>query len=145
MKRLWKQYRVELTFIGLVLVGLFFLIGPFGVKDFLRGTVSSSSSVLKDFLLSLVDRFLFFLLYLTIWDMVGLMLVIGSSVFLLYRINHRYMTNPETTSRVCPRCGGSIERIHRSWFDRLLGRTLLPKARRYRCIDRNCAWSGLRR
>jgi hypothetical protein len=144
MKKIWKEYRVEITVMVLVLFGLILLVGPFGIRDLLHGTADVSSSILKNVFQALFDRLMNFLLYFTMWDIVGLLLIIGPIIFLLYRIRHRYLTSPDTTSRICPRCGGSIERIHRSWFDRLLGNTLLPKARRYRCIDRNCAWSGLR-
>jgi len=41
----------------------------------------------------------------------------------------------------CPDCGGDLERVARSFVDRLLG--LLVPSRRYRCTRGACGWAGL--
>jgi hypothetical protein len=47
------------------------------------------------------------------------------------------------TGEVCPKCGKtSFHRIHRTLLDRILGVSL--PARRYRCDNLLCRWSGLR-
>jgi hypothetical protein len=43
----------------------------------------------------------------------------------------------------CPKCGKtSFHRVHRTFLDRLLGVNL--PARRYRCDNSLCGWTGLR-
>jgi len=47
------------------------------------------------------------------------------------------------TVDACPKCGKtSFHRIHRTILDRILGVSL--PARRYRCDNLLCRWSGLR-
>ncbi len=145
MKRFWKEYQVEVTVLALVVLGVILLVGPFGIKDLLRGAASGSSSMIKDFFQSVLDRLFWFVIYLTVWDAVGVLLIVGPILYLFYRIRHRYLTSAEASSRICPQCGSSLERVHRSLFDRLLGKTLMPKSRRYRCTSQSCKWSGLRR
>lgn len=145
MKRIWKEYQVEITVIALVLLGLILLIGPFGIRDALHGAATESTSMVKEFFQSLLDRLFWFLIYLSVWDVAGIVLIIAPIIFLFYRVRHRFMTSAQVASRTCPRCGSSLERVHRSWFDRFLGVTLMPKSRRYRCTSQSCDWSGLRR
>jgi hypothetical protein len=42
---------------------------------------------------------------------------------------------------VCPECRGHLQRVSRSFLDRLLG--LLVRSRRYRCVQAGCGWGGL--
>ncbi len=72
-------------------------------------------------------------------------LVFFMAIFLTWRIRYRFTHSERMGAEVCPRCGDRLQRIHRSWFDRLLSATLLPSARRYQCINKSCAWQGLRR
>jgi len=44
---------------------------------------------------------------------------------------------------ICPRCGGSLYRIHRQPRDRLA--STFQELRRYRCRARECGWEGLLR
>ena len=46
--------------------------------------------------------------------------------------------------QTCPRCGGPIDRIHRTPTDRLIC-VVLPHYRRYGCQDPYCGWSCLQR
>jgi len=41
----------------------------------------------------------------------------------------------------CPDCGGKLQRVARSFLDRLLG--LVVASRRYRCTHAACGWGGL--
>lgn len=43
----------------------------------------------------------------------------------------------------CPRCGGPIERIHRSKLEKALGLILVYPTGKYQCDQ--CGWVGLRR
>ena len=41
---------------------------------------------------------------------------------------------------VCPDCGSDLERVARSFLDRLLG--LIVPSRRYQCTQARCGWGG---
>jgi hypothetical protein len=41
----------------------------------------------------------------------------------------------------CPRCGGKIQRIRRTRFDRFL--SIFVSVQRYQCEEPTCHWSGL--
>jgi hypothetical protein len=42
---------------------------------------------------------------------------------------------------VCPECRGHLQRVSRSFLDRLIG--LVVSSRRYRCVHPGCGWAGL--
>jgi hypothetical protein len=145
IKTFLKEYRIEVIVVVSVVIGIILLTAPFGIKNLLHGAASASSSFLGDISWYIVHAVRTFILYFTVWDIVGLALIILPIAFLLYRIRHRYLTNPANYTRICPRCGSAIERVHRSFFDRLLSNTLMPRSRRFRCKNEDCNWSGLRR
>ncbi len=45
------------------------------------------------------------------------------------------------THRLCPRCGGALNRIHRRPLDRLISRVY--RVHRYVCRNLECGWGGL--
>jgi uncharacterized protein with PIN domain len=47
---------------------------------------------------------------------------------------------PALLHRRCPRCGGSLSRVQRNAFDRVVS-LLAPRAR-YRCRAFDCGWTG---
>ena len=58
------------------------------------------------------------------------------------RVRMRINGRQQWWARQCPTCQGThLSRIHRTWPDRLLGKTGIP-VRRYVCRD--CGWRGLR-
>jgi hypothetical protein len=69
--------------------------------------------------------------------MVPLGIVVAFLVVSVARLNRR-------SSQTCPRCGGSIERMHRTRMDRLIC-VVLPQMRRYGCQDPYCGWTRLQR
>ena len=42
--------------------------------------------------------------------------------------------------RICPRCGGELERVRRRFVDRVI--SVLWAVRRYRCRNVLCVWEG---
>jgi hypothetical protein len=76
---------------------------------------------------------------------IGFILILAAVVFIVWRIRYRFQTDKHWESEICPNCSGPITRVHRSLWDRLLGAFFLPEARRYRCMDLTCGWSGLLR
>jgi predicted RNA-binding Zn-ribbon protein involved in translation (DUF1610 family) len=45
-----------------------------------------------------------------------------------------------TQGTVCPKCGGSVQRIRRRWIDRLA--SAVVGLHRYRCHSLVCGWEG---
>jgi len=145
MKSFLKEFRLEITILILALVGSFFLFEPFGIRAIIRKTVRTSAATGLTITQSILDRLIAILFNISIIDIVGWILIIGAVAFVVARIRYRYRKNPENKATVCPNCGDRIYRVHRSQFDRLLGKTLLPNSHRYQCTNPDCGWSGLRR
>ena len=76
---------------------------------------------------------------------IGPALIAGAGLFIGRRLRVRFLRSTYWHVSVCPRCGGPLHRVHRSWLDRITTNTLLPRARRYRCSNADCRWEGLRR
>ncbi len=74
----------------------------------------------------------------------GVILILAGLLFLAYRLRVRFLRSAWWRAAACPRCGGQFHRIHRHWYDRVLSKTVLPHAHRYRCENEKCRWSGLR-
>jgi hypothetical protein len=79
---------------------------------------------------------------LTLADKVGLLLVIGAGAAIAVRMRWRLMHTAALRDLHCPKCGGTIHRIHRKRTDRLLD--LFVPVRRYGCSNADCRWRGLR-
>ena len=143
MKRFIKEYTVELIAAGVILLGFFLLVEGFPIRDrivtaFTRA-VSGILSGLNKFLTGLTSR----VVALTASDALGILLVVLAAGFIVWRIRHRFETGKRWEIDFCPKCSGPVMRIHRTWWDRFLGATFLPEARRYRCMDPKCGWNGL--
>ncbi len=81
---------------------------------------------------------------LTFATLFGLTLVCGGVVFIAWRGRVRFLSSSYWRATVCPRCGSPIHRVHRSLLDRVVSKVFLPHARRYRCEQAECGWTGLR-
>ncbi len=66
------------------------------------------------------------------------------AAFIYAEIRHLLGQRLQSIPKICPRCQGPLRHIHRTWFDHLLTALLLPDTYRYRCLNPNCQWSGLR-
>ncbi len=77
-------------------------------------------------------------------DLLGGVLLLAAVLFLFWRGRYHFIHSAYWQARNCPKCGSGLHRIHRTRWDHILSRTLLPGARRYRCKNRACGWSGLR-
>jgi hypothetical protein len=72
-------------------------------------------------------------------------LVLLAVLFAIYRVRYRFTISERWQATECPKCGSGLQRTRRNSIDRFLSRTILPSARRYRCENAACRWSGLRR
>ncbi len=72
-----------------------------------------------------------------------LALILVLLLIIAWFVGRAWFKRQVITSDQCPKCGKtSFHQIHRTLFDRILGVGLL--ARRYRCDNLLCRWSGLR-
>ena len=120
-----RNFRVELLAIAAVTIGIL-LLGDFGP---VRAALQSA-------LLSFIGRF-------STTALLGLALLGGGLLFLSYRVRVHFLRSARWHATACPRCGSKLHMIHRHWYDRVLSKTVLPHARRYRCSNATCRWSGL--
>jgi len=145
MKRFLKEYTIELIAGGIILFGIFLVVERFEIRSTLlaalTGLFSDILSVLNRIMLRISSR----AAVLTASDVLGFLLILLAVGFIVWRIRYRFHTDKRWEIEACPKCSGSIMRVHRKWWDRVLGATLLPEARRYRCMDPQCGWSGLLR
>ncbi len=84
-------------------------------------------------------------LSLSPYILLGSLLIVVILGLVLWRIRRRWTHSLALKADLCPRCGASIYRVHRSPIEHLLSKTLLPDARRYHCSNLACSWKGLRK
>jgi hypothetical protein len=144
MKHFIKEYAVEIASAILIIVGIFLMV------DFtIRGIILAALAKIAK---TLLGTFMGFLAgidngasTLSPAELVGGLLILLAVSFIVWRIRYRFQTGKRWTVDYCPKCSGPIMRVHRNLWDRLLGATFFPEARRYRCVDTKCGWSGLLR
>jgi hypothetical protein len=137
-----RKYRFELLWLVVVALGLFLLVEQVNLRQRLTdGFIAAAVWLLSRFR-SFDNRVVTWLEQVSLSDVSGAMLVLAAITAVLLRVRVRLLSNPRLTLLRCPDCGGSIHRIHRHTFDRLLG--LYVPVRRYRCQDLQCGWRGLR-
>jgi hypothetical protein len=144
MKKFLREYRVELLAIAAALLGIFLLTEQLEIRATLRAWMAVLGGGLWLALDGLIDRLLVYFKAFSLSDLVGWLLVAGALVFTFWRARLRFISSTYWQSKVCPRCGSGVMRVHRRSLDRLLSATFLPDARRYRCTNVTCGWSGLR-
>ena len=121
-----RNHRVEFIALGVLVVGLVLLLDWTPV-------------------MTLVDRIILGLAQrLTPIMLIGLGLVSGAVVFIGWRARVRFLSSPYWRATTCPRCGSPIHRVHRNMLDKVASKLFLPHARRYRCEQTACGWTGLR-
>jgi hypothetical protein len=144
MKKFIKEYSAEIIVATLAIVGIVLLAGNFSFQ----AGAKSGFSLITRYLFRLADKYFWklviYLMHFTILDLIGWILIVGATLFIVIRIRNRFLYNPANAATICPKCGSQIKRKHRSWFDRTLSKTLLPGARRYTCSNTTCRWTGLR-
>jgi len=145
MKKLIKEFSVEIIAGVVILIGIFLIIERSAIMaailSVLLIVINPILSVLKQIFAAIGNR----VAILTPSDVLGGLLVVLAVGFIVWRIRRRFHTSPHWASDVCPICSSPITRVHRNVWDHILGATLFPEVRRYRCTSIKCSWSGLRR
>jgi predicted RNA-binding Zn-ribbon protein involved in translation (DUF1610 family) len=144
MKKIFREYLLEIIILFLVLVLVILRFVNFGIQGLIQRMFFGAAAQAENIYLRTVNRLISFSLNFSVTDFLGLVFIVGAIGFVFLRIRHHFRSNADYDATVCPRCGSSISRVHRSSFDRLLGKTILPNSRRYRCTNKSCGWDGLR-
>lgn len=140
MKKFLREYRIELLALAAALLGILLINEQLELRAWLTAIGDGFWQGLND----LVDRLLEYIDTFSLSDLAGWLLVISALAFIFWRARRRFVSSTFWRSKACPRCGGGVMRVHRRTLDRLLSATFLPDARRYRCTNLECGWSGLR-
>jgi hypothetical protein len=145
LKKLFAENRLELIAVLSVLVGIL-LISLRGRAETLL--LQAYYQLLID--LNLVSQALRtdlprYLRTLPVSIVIGWLMILVAISFAIYRTRYRFANSERWQATECPNCGSGLQRTRRNSIDRFLSHTLLPSARRYRCENAACRWSGLRR
>lgn len=145
MKRIIRNYRIELAAVFVILLGIFLLVEPFEIREtlyhwlvLLRKFISQIIAAIGAFVHEYRDTF-------TLSDFVGLVLITATVVFGAWRLRWRYLHSAWYDAETCPRCGADLRRIHRTKLDHFLSLVLMVKWHRYACKAEGCGWVGLKK
>jgi len=145
MKGFFKEYKIELFSAGLLLTGIFLMVESLEIRaTILTGLINVINAILS-FLKKILTGASSRAVVLSLSDAVGSLLILLAVGFIVWRIRYRFQNGRRWAIDICPKCSGPIQRVHRSARDRVLGALFFPEARRYRCVDPKCGWSGLLR
>ena len=78
----------------------------------------------------------------TLSDAIGAAVAALAMWVLVWRARWGILHSEYLSSPICPECGSPLHRVHRHTRDRLI--TWIVPLRRYRCVDPDCRWTGLR-
>lgn len=139
---LWGEWRVEIFIFLLVAFGIFLLVERMQIRQTIFGWLRRGFQALSGLGSGLLHGVATFVQTTTLSDLLGYALLLLAVAAVTWRIRWRLMTMPRFTTRLCPRCGGELHRIHRHRLDHMLD--LLVPVARYRCKNSDCRWEGLR-
>jgi hypothetical protein len=143
MKKLLREYWVEFSFVFMALVGTELIVTRVDIYAVLAGLFKQWFNATRMTTSKVTDTVAAFLSSISLYDLVGFILVIVAIYVLLYRLKRRYLNTVRWQGDMCPRCKEPIHRIHRTPQDRILASLLHRPLHRYQCSDRACGWSGL--
>ncbi len=132
-KRFWGEYWVEVVAVVAVITGVV-------IVKFDKSFWAAAYTTIEEWYFIALD----FLLQFNRADVIGVMAAVVGLVVVIWRFRYHVSRSEYWRLRQCPRCGSTLHRIHRTFFDRLLGFFFLPHSRRFRCDNPECRWSGLR-
>jgi hypothetical protein len=143
MKKLLHEYWVELFFVVLGLTGFELIVTRVEIHTILIDLFKQWFNATRMTTSRATDAAVAFINDLSLYDLIGFLLLVTAIYILLYRVRRRYLNSRRWQGDICPRCRGHIERIHRTSQDRILVFLLRRPFHRYQCMNRACGWSGL--
>ncbi len=141
-RAIWRRYKFEIIWAAIVAAGLFLILEDMNIRETLFRWLRNVLAALFRGSTQLSQQVGHTLEQLTASDLLGYLLVIAAAVALVWRVRWRFRRSEAFTALRCPRCGGNIHRKHRNIGDRLI--SVLVPVRRYRCVNSECHWRGLR-
>ena len=144
MKRLIREYYIELLAVIVCLVGLTMVVLHVDIRNATVKMINVFISVLQNIFLSIFQRVEKNITHFTLSDMFGLIIIIIALAFLYWRVRYRILQRLRWTEHRCPLCQEAVHRIHRSKVDRIVNFFLGRPLRRYQCVNEECKWTGLR-
>lgn len=144
MKRLIREYKIEWIAALLVLVGLL-MVADLAIRDTMLTALSKAGKTLMRFAGRVPEWVDGLAAAMSPGDFFGGMLIVVAVGFIIWRIRYRFQNDHRWSIDFCPKCSSPIMRVHRTLWDRMLGATFFPEARRYCCVNSQCNWSGLLR
>lgn len=140
--RLIRKYRFEISLSVIAVFAIALLVSGDRV-DGTKGWINQILRGVGQFFSRMIEILRLDIGKLTPSDFValGALLVVG--FLILWRIRGRISNAPQFNVKVCPRCGSKLHRAHRKNWDRFLGGVLFLALKRYKCVDKKCAWNGL--
>ena len=144
MKKVIREYLIELVALVIILLGIFFLVERMDIRETLYQTGFDLIDYLRTALGGASSWGQSYLAGFGLSDLLGLALIILAVLFILWRIRYRFIRSERWAGSYCPKCGGRIHRKHRSSVDRFIGKVLFQDSARYKCSNEECDWTGLR-
>jgi hypothetical protein len=137
VRRIIREYWLEFIALVIAATGVLLVVKEISIREvlslFIHNTVAHLGSWAQNFIA-----------HFSINDLLGGVLVLAGLSFIIWRGQYHFYQSEYWQAVNCPKCGSDLRRIHRTTWDRFLSRTLLRDARRYRCKNPACGWSGLR-
>jgi predicted RNA-binding Zn-ribbon protein involved in translation (DUF1610 family) len=144
VKRILREYWVEFLALLVAALGVFLVVKEFSIREVLRLAYHNAIAHLGSWAQSASTSAHNSIANFSTSDLLGGVLVLAGLAFIIWRGRYHFYRSEYWKAVNCPKCGGTLHRIHRTAWDRFLSRTLLLGARRYQCKNPECGWSGLR-
>jgi hypothetical protein len=144
VKQFIKEYKIEIMASLIGLFGLFLLVERVNLRDTIVSIMRGTSSTIAKAGNWILEGIVRYFSDISVSDMLGWLIILLVLAFVVWRVRYRFVQSDRWSADACPVCGADLHRIHRNGLDRILSKTLLPEARRYRCTNPDCGWHGLR-
>lgn len=136
------KYRLEIIVALLAVVGVVFIVVGGSLQNTVlnqaRDLVSGGTNAVQ----TVGERINQFLATRSVFDLIGIALVIGAVGFLIWRVRYWVIHSSRWVAKTCPACGNELTRVPRRLLDR--GVSLILPVHRYACNRPTCGWQGLR-
>ncbi len=143
MKKLLKEYRVELIALLVVLFGFFLLVEQLDIRVTVFRFISQAYNQIRAAGINIYSVVSNYAKAITLSDAIGWVIIIGASFFFFHRARYRFLLSIYIPDRTCPICGEAVRRVHRTSWDKFLQRVLFSKFLRYACRNEECRWSSI--
>jgi len=136
--RFWSEWRLELTAIVIIGVGVFLLVENLDMSEMVQDWILGLLHSLAEIFFAVIDAASGLL---RPSNLLGMALMMAGVGLLIWRTRVRVARMAHLQATSCPSCGSSaLEKRHRRLWERIV--SLIVPVRRYRC--RSCGWSGWR-